>query len=262
MDITGKSKIMFVLADPVDHVRASAIINAYFRSIGEDVATSPLHVRPDDLPTVIAAIRVMGNVVGFGVTIPHKVAILPLLDDVTSGARAIGAVNFVKRTAEGRLVGDNLDAPGFISGLLANGFDVAGKKVLQVGAGGAGRATAIALATAGVGELVISNRDLAKAEALAATAAALHPGVRVLAGPAAAEDFDLVVNTTSLGMKPEDALPIDIGRIGAATTVCDIIVNPLVTPLMALAQSRGAQAIGGKPMLDAQMSLVAAFIQR
>ncbi|MBP1845655.1 shikimate dehydrogenase [Rhizobium petrolearium] len=262
MEITGRSKLMFVLANPVDHVRASAVLNAYFQSIGQDVATSPLHVQPDDLATVVDAIRRMGNVVGFGVTIPHKVAIIPHLDAVTPIAETIGAVNFVKRTDEGCLIGDNLDAPGFIAGLARQGHAVAGKRVLQVGAGGAGRATALALARAGAAELVISNRDRAKAQALAEAVAALHREVKVTAGAASAEDFDLVVNTTSLGMKPDDALPVDIDRIGPATIVYDIIVNPPVTRLMALAEARGAKAIGGKAMLNEQMALVADFIRR
>lgn len=262
MEITGRSKIMFVLADPVDHVRASAVINAYFQAIGEDVATSPLHVRPDDLPTVVGAIRRMENVVGFGVTIPHKIAIMPLLDEVTPGAATIGAVNFVKRTAGGRLVGDNLDAPGFIAGLARHRFSTMGKRVLQIGAGGAGRATALAIAQAGAAELWIANRDEAKANALCDAIRTLHPTTKVVAGSAPAENFDLVVNATSLGMKPEDPMPIDIGAIGSGTVVCDIIVNPAVTRLMALAQSRGAMAIGGKAMLDEQMALVADFIRR
>jgi hypothetical protein len=128
MEITGTSKIMFVLADPVDHVRASAVLNAYFAEIGEDLATSPLAVRPRDLGTVVDAIRCMGNVVGFGVTIPHKVAIMPLLNEVTNRARMIGAVNFVRRSRDGWLVGDNLDAPGFLAGLDAHGCSVEGKR--------------------------------------------------------------------------------------------------------------------------------------
>lgn len=262
MEITGKSKIMFVLADPVDHVRASVVLNGYFAEAGEDIATAPLHVRPENLATVIAAIRHMGNVVGFGVTIPHKVAIISLLDEVAPNARAIGAVNFVKRTQDGQLIGANLDAPGFIAGLLDQNIRLSDMRVLQLGAGGAGRATALALAQAGVAELWIANRDENKARALAKSIHALCPQSRVIAGSAPAETFDLVVNTTPLGMKLDDVLPVDISRIDAATTVYDIIVNPRVTPLMQLAKQRGARTIGGKAMLDAQMALVADFIRR
>jgi shikimate dehydrogenase len=262
MEITGKSKIMFVLADPVDHVRASAVLNAYFAGIGDDLWTSPLHVRPNDLSAVIGAIRHIGNVVGFGVTIPHKVAIIPLLDEVSPNGRLIGAVNFVKRSTDGRLIGDNMDATGFITGLLNHGCTISGKRVLQLGAGGAGRATAVAIAQAGASELWIANRDEAKAQALAETIQGLYPETRVKAGSAPAETFDLIVNTTSLGMKASDELPIDISGIGSSTVVYDIIVNPPVTRLMEIARERGATTIGGKAMLDAQMALVAQFIKR
>jgi shikimate dehydrogenase len=262
MEITGHSKIMFVLADPVDHVRASAVLNAYFSGIGEDVATSPLAVRPQDLGSVVNAIRLMGNVVGFGVTISHKVAIMRLLDDVTNRAGMIGAVNFVRRCQDGRLAGENLDAPGFLAGLSAHGFSAAGKRVLQLGAGGAGRATAIAIAQAGAAELRISNRDEARGQALAVAVQALFPATSVSAGPAAAEAFDLIVNTTPLGMKATDAMPVDISNIASSSVVYDIVVNPPVTRLTDAARARGAVTIDGKAMLEAQMALVATFIKR
>jgi len=260
MEITGKSRIMFVLADPVGHVRASAVMNAYFQSIGQNVAVSPLHVRTDDLGAVLAAIRCMGNVAGFGVTIPNKVAVLDHLDEVTASARRIGAVNFVKRTADGRLIGDNLDAPGFLSGLRKNGFDPKGRRAMQIGAGGAGRATAFALAEAGISELLIVNRDAAKARDLAAAVVDAFPYISVLVGRGHPAEFELIVNTTSLGMKADDPLPLDIQGIGAGHTVYDIIVNPPVTRLMAETAAQGAATIGGGVMLDEQMGLVARFI--
>ena len=262
MEITGKTRIMFVLADPIDHVRASAVMNTYFASIGDNLAVSPIHVLPGDLGQVVASIRLMRNVFGFGVTIPHKTCVIEHLDEITQTAQLIGAVNFVKRTAEGRLVGDNLDSRGFIASLAQHEVAVRGRKVLQVGAGGAGRATAFGLAEAGVRELTIMNRDDQKARALAAAVAAHYPAAKVSAGRAEARAFDLIVNTTSLGMKPDDPLPVDIEGVGAGATVSDIIVNPAVTRLLARAAAQGAKVIGGKPMLDAQMALVAGFIAR
>ncbi|WFU26843.1 shikimate dehydrogenase [Bradyrhizobium sp. CB1717] len=262
MEITGKTKIMFVLADPIDHVRASAVLNAYFQSIGDDVAVSPLHVLPADLGAVLASIRRMRNVVGFGVTIPHKTCVIEHLDETTPAAALIGAVNFVKRTADGRLIGDNLDARGFVTSLAQHQIAVRGRKVLQVGAGGAGRATAFGLAEAGARELTIMNRDGAKAHALAEAVSQRYPETKVSAGHAEARAFDLVVNTTSLGMKADDPLPLDIEGVGPDTAVSDIIVTPEVTRLLARAAAQGAKTVGGKPMLDAQMALVARFIAR
>ena len=260
MEITGQTRVMFLLAHPVGHVRGTAILNAHFEKTDRNVVASPLHVPPEDLPEVVDAIRKMRNVVGYGVTIPHKIEMARLLDAVTPRAKKVGAVNFVRREETGRLVGDNMDGVGFVAELRRNGVEVSGKRVLQAGAGGAGRAIAFALAEAGVAELLIANRDAQKAQALAEAVAATRPAGSVTAGIAPAESFDVVVNTTSLGMKEGDGLPVDIGRIAAPTVLADIIMAPPVTRLMAMAEELGCRTIGGKAMLDEQMELVTEFL--
>lgn len=259
-EVSGLTRLLYVLADPVAHVRGPTFLNAHFREHGFDVVAVPLHVVPADLGRVVAAIKTVRNVAGFGVTIPHKIAVIPFLDEITARARIIEAVNFVKRTADGRLIGDNLDAAGFISGLHQRGFSARGRRVLQLGAGGAGRATAFALAEDGASELVVSNRDLAKAEALAAQLSRAFPAMSTRAGAEPVENFQLVVNSTSLGLGAEDDLPIDVSRLCASTVVYDIVANPPVTALMAAAAARGAATIGGSAMLAAQMDLVSNFV--
>ncbi|MER8829554.1 shikimate dehydrogenase [Mesorhizobium sp. M0938] len=261
MQITGQTKIMFVLAHPIGHVRAPAVLNAHFKSIGKNVAASPLHVTPEDLNGVVAAIRRMRNVIGFGTTIPHKIEVMRFLDELTPNAKNVGAVNFTRRDEDGRLIGHNTDGLGFVAGLRLNDVDPAGKRILQIGAGGAGRAVAFALAEAGAGKLRISNRDGGKGQALAEAIAAHYPKCDVTAGPAAAEDFDVIVNTTSVGMKEDDPIPVDIDRLAPATVVADIIMTPLVTRLLARASERGCKTIGGKIMLDQQMNLVTDFLR-
>ncbi|MFI0847001.1 shikimate dehydrogenase family protein [Mesorhizobium sp. IMUNJ 23232] len=260
MEITGQTKLMFVLAHPIGHVRATAILNAHFQSIGRNVAASPLHVAPEDLETVIGAIRKMRNVIGFGTTIPHKIPVMRHLDELTPNARNVGAVNFTRRDEDDRLIGHNTDGLGFVAGLKANGVDPVGKRVLQIGAGGAGRAVAFALAEAGASALRIINRDVGKAADLARNIVALYPDCDATAGPEKAEDFDIVVNTTSVGMKEDDPIPIDLGRTGPATVVADVIMSPPVTRLLAKAAERGCKTIGGKVMPDEQMGLVTAFL--
>ena len=261
MQITGQTKVMFVLAHPIGHVRATAVLNAHFQSIGRNVAASPLHVAPEDLGAVVGAIRKMRNVIGFGTTIPHKIAVMGHLDEVTPNARNVGAVNFTRRDENGRLIGHNTDGLGFVAGLKLNDVDAAGKRILQIGAGGAGRAVAFALAEAGASTLRIVNRDAGKAAELARSIAALYPDCNATAGPAIAEDFDIIVNTTSVGMRDDDPIPIDLDRIGPATVVADVIMTPPVTRLLAKAAARGCKTVGGKAMLDEQMGLVAAFLR-
>lgn len=261
MAITGKTRVMFVLADPIGHVRATAVLNAHFEAIGRDVVCSPLHVAPEDLATVLSAIRRMRNVIGFGTTIPHKIAVMKHLDEVTPNARDVGAVNFTRRDPDGRLVGHNTDGLGFVAGLVKAGIEPAGKRILQIGAGGAGRAVAFALAAAGARELRIANRDPARAAGLAAAVAALHPGCAASSGVAQAGGFDIIVNATSVGMKDDDPLPVNLDNVRPQTVVADVIMNPPVTTLLAAAAERGCTTVGGKAMLDEQMNLVAEFMR-
>ena len=257
--ITGKTKIMFILGDPVAHIRGTALLNEHFSRIGLDAAASPLHVAPADLGTIVGAIRKMRNVAGFGVTLPHKIEVLRHLDATTERAAQVGAVNFVRRAADGGLTGDNVDGIGFVAGLARNGIAVQGQRVLQIGAGGAGRAIAFALAEAGAGEILIANRSLEKARLLAEAVEAAFPRCRCAAGPADAARADLVVNTTSVGMHEGDPLPVDIARLPASVVVADVIMAPETTPLLEQAMRQGCRIVRGKEMMMDQLRLVTAF---
>ncbi len=261
MKITGRTGILLMLADPVAHVVGSHRLNERFDAEGHDIAVSPLHVAPADLPLVIDAIRRMRNVRGFGVTIPHKIDVLRLLDAATPRAARIGAVNFVRRDDDGRLTGDNLDGTGFVDGLAHSGITLRGRRVLQVGAGGAGRAVAFAIAEAGAAELVIHNRTRERAEALAADVAAAHPACGTVAGDSDPGGFDVVVNTTSMGMHEGDPLPLPVDKLAARTDVAEIIMTPAITPLLAAAQARGCRISLGTSMLDEQYKLLKSLLR-
>lgn len=251
--ITGKSRILFILGDPVAHIVGSALLNEHFVACGIDAAVSPLHVAPEDLATTIATLRRLRNVAGFGVTIPHKIRVIDLLDEIGTRGRQVGAVNFVRRRADGTLFGDNVDGLGFVGGLAKAGVELRGKCVLQVGAGGAGRAIAFALAEAGVAHLRVANRSQARAVDLAAAVAAAYPACRTEAGPADPAGFDIAVNTTSLGMKPGDADPMDLAGLTPSCVAAEVVMTPEMTPFLMAASARGCRIVGGKEMLLAQM---------
>jgi shikimate dehydrogenase len=152
------------------------------------------------------------------------------------------------------------DGLGLVDGARANGIEPRGKAVLMLGAGGAGRAIAFALADAGVSRLTIANRTAAKAEALAAEVAEAFPNVPVAAGPADATGFDVVIQTTSLGLKPEDALPMDASTLTPAMQLFDIIAVR-DTELMQLARQVGLRTVvGGVPMIQHQARAQIAFL--
>jgi shikimate dehydrogenase len=261
MKITGRTRILFILAHPVDHVRGSDLLNQRFAADGLDVAVSPLHVHPQDLATVVQALRCLRNVAGFGVTIPHKIAVVPLLDGLTDGARRVGSVNFVRRRADGSLLGDNLDGAGFVNGLGHGGIELRGRRVLQLGAGGAGRAVAFAIQAAGASELIVANRSRQKAAALVAELAATGLACRVHAGPPDVGAVDVIVNTTSQGMHAGDAPLFDYAALRASHAVADIVMSPEMTPLLQAAKERGCKLGLGRYMLQEQYPLVRALLE-
>lgn len=253
MEITGKTKIMFILADPVAHIRGSVVLTRELRALGHDIAISPLHVKPADLAQTVRAIRAFQNVVGFGITIPHKIAVATLIDTLSPQAKLVGSVNFVRRDADGRLFGDNLDGVGFIDGARQSGIDFSGKRVLQLGAGGAGRSIAFSIAASGAKALGLANRTAARAADLAKAVQAAFPGCEAFVASAEAKGFDAVVNTTSLGMKQGDALPVDPAHLTSAMSVSEIIMSPEMTPLLQAARAKGCRISLGKSMLENQV---------
>lgn len=260
MEITGKTGIMFVLGDPIGHVVGTAVLNAHFLRCGQDIVASPLHVLPRDLEATLDVLRRIKNVIGFGVTLPHKVAVMPLLDQVTANARLVGAVNFVRRDRDGRLTGDNVDGLGFVAGVKAHGVDLADASVLQVGAGGAGRAIAFAVAASGAKKLAIVNRTMAKAVELASAVQAACPACEVTAGMPDLADVDLIINATSVGMKENDPLPLDLAGLRPGMTVAEVIMKPETTALLREASQRGCATVPGRAMLDHQIALATAFL--
>lgn len=263
MPITGNTAIVLMLAAPVSHIRGTDLINRSFDALGLDAVVVPLHVPPADLGQCLDAVRKMQNVAGLGITIPHKIAILPHLDHLTPAAGRIGAANWVRRNADGTLTGHNIDGESFVAGLAEAGVSPLGKRALVVGAGGVGRAIAFALAESGVAELTLANRSTATAQGLAADIAATGSGpvIRVLdlAQPTSLAGFDLVVNATSLGMHADDPLPIAITGLAASAVVAEVVVNPAMTPLLTAAAALGCQTVGGAEMLKPQPRLAATF---
>lgn len=259
--ITGQTKIMLLMADPVSHVVGTEAITAFMRAAGHDFVCVPVHVGAQDLTTAIQALRGFRNCVGSGVTIPHKIPVLPLLDELTARARTIGSVNYIRRDPDGKLTGDNVDGAGFVRGATEAGIRFAGLRVLLLGAGGAGRSLAFAVAEAGVAELVISNRDHAKALGLVDAVSSAFPQASVRTGEADATGFDMVINATSLGMVGKDSVdPMDFSTLSKGMIVADIVMKPERTRLLQAAEARGCRLLFGRQMMDGQLALARAFL--
>jgi shikimate dehydrogenase len=245
--ITGATRLAAVIGQPVRHSLSPAILNAAFAATGADWAFVALEVPAGRGAEAVAAMRTL-DLGGLSVTMPHKAAARAAVDEATPAAAALDAVNCVFRSDD-RLVGDNTDGAGFVDALrLDEGVEVAGRRCVLVGAGGAGRAVARALAGAGAADVVVVNRSPGPAERAAALAGPVgRVGTAADVGAA-----DLVVNATSLGMGlagPAEPLPVEPERLGPGQVVVDIVYHPAATPLLAAAHERGARPVGGLGML-------------
>lgn len=259
-EITGLTRVYGILADPIHHVKTPQMLNALMAREGRDGVMVPFQVAPDDLATLVAGLKTMKSLGGFVVTVPHKTAIVDLCDAVSDSARRIGAVNTVRREADGRLIGEMLDGKGFVGGLLAAGIDPKDKSVYLAGAGGAANAIAFAFVEAGISRLTIANRTRAKAEDLAVRLAEAYPAAQVDIGNPDPSGHDIVVNGTSLGLKDGDALPLDTARLSPEQIVAEVIMQPEETALLTAAKAKGCRIHFGKPMLACQLDLMAEFL--
>jgi shikimate dehydrogenase len=249
-----------ILANPVAHVRTPTVFNDWFRAHGIDAVLVPIEVPPGKLPALLDGLRAMTNLGGFVVTMPHKTTIVALCDETTRSAQRIGAVNTVRRTPDGRLIGAMFDGDGFVAGLRAEGHEPRGQRAFLAGAGGVARAIAFALVEAGVTRLTIHNRTAAKAVELAERVRAACPGADVASGPADPSGHELVVNGTALGLHAEDALPIDARLLTPEMLVAEVVMLPETTALLEAAAARGCRIHRGQHMLDEQIRLMAAFM--
>ncbi|MFN8600326.1 MAG: shikimate dehydrogenase [Candidatus Binatia bacterium] len=260
--ITGRTRLLGLIADPLVEARSPSLANAALarRGRASEFVLLPLQVAAGDLATVVTGLRRVGTFAGTIVSMPHKETIVPLLDELTPEARLVGAVNAVRRDADGRLAGTTLDGEGFVAGLAAAGHDVAGKRVLLCGAGGAGAAIAFALVKHGCASLAIENRTRLRAELLATRIADVFPYAEVTIGHRPGAAYDVAVNATSLGMHDGDPLPLTEAMIDAAALVAECVVTRDVTPLLAAARARDRAIHGGLAMLDAQIELLLDFM--
>ncbi len=259
--VSGKTKICALIGNPVEHTMSPAMHNAAFNELGLDFIYVPFRVLPEDLKAAVAGLKSL-NVRGFNVTIPHKVAVIPLLDGLDPLAEKVGAVNTVVND-DGDLRGYNTDAAGFLRAALEGGIEPEGKKVVVLGAGGASRAISYVLAERGA-DLTILNRiqELDWAEEIGELIKdMLGRQVRVLELQEnllaeALAGADLLINATSVGMSPAaDESPVPAGLLGKETTVFDIVYNPIETRLLREARSAGARTISGIDMLAWQGAL-------
>lgn len=256
---SGKADVFVMLAHPVGHAKSPGMFNELFEQKGLDSLMVPMSCKPEDFDTFWAGLTAAENVRGVIVSVPYKVAVYHKCSAGHDRAVRVQSANSVRRLPDGSWYADNFDGVGFIDALKAAGHELAGKKVLQVGAGGAGASIAYCLAEAGVAEIRLNDVDRSRADQLASLVAKAFPTCRIVAGEADPTGMDMAVNATPVGMRAGDPYPLDVGKLTPGMTVVDIIMEPAETALLKKAREVGCKVQPGRPMMDYQMRGMAEF---
>lgn len=250
--ISGKTLFTGIIGYPIEHTLSPSFQNAAFNAVGLDWVYLPFAVAPKDLESAVLGLAACGCR-GLNVTMPHKQAVMLIVDDLDESARLARAVNTIQLKG-GRLIGYNTDGLGFIRSLKdETGYIPEGKAVLIAGAGGAARSVAVALAGAGASEIKILNRTRQKAEEIVGMIKSDFPMCRAVVGeiddPAEVTGHDLIVNATSMGMEANPEGPLALDLLLPTQIVYDVVYWPSETRFLKAARRRGAKTVNGAKML-------------
>lgn len=252
-----QAELVGVFGFPVAENPTIVMQEAAFRACGLNWRYLNIEVRPEQLADAVRGLRAF-NMAGINLTIPHKVAVIPYLDELSPAAELMGAVNTVVRAGD-RLIGHNTDGKGFVASLRQDaGLNPAGQRLVFLGAGGAARAMSVEMALAGAGRITIVNRSPARGQELVhllnhrtPTPASFVPWQGSYSVPA---DTTILVNATAIGLYPDvEAIPdVDLRSLRPDLLVCDVIPNPPRTAFLKAAAAAGARTLDGLGMLVGQ----------
>jgi shikimate dehydrogenase len=249
--LDGSTRVYVIVGDPIAQVKSPGGITGAFHREGLNAVMIPAHVTPEALEGFVRGLSLARNVDGIVATVPHKFAAYAFCSTATARARLLGAVNVLRRNPDGTWHGDMVDGLACVASLKTGGCDLAGKRALLVGSGGAGSAIGHALLEAGVASLAVHDADAGRRDRLLQLL-----GERTVVGSDDPAGYDVVVNATPAGMRSEDPLPVRVERLEPGCWVADAITAPEVTPLLQAARARGCGTRTGLDMFAAVRDLI------
>ncbi|MCY1284691.1 Shikimate dehydrogenase (NADP(+)) [compost metagenome] len=261
--IRGSTELVAIIGSPIAQVKSPENFNAWFDQNGQDLAMIAIDMAEQNLPAFLDGLRGWNNLRGCVVTVPYKQVLANQLDELSPRAAALRSVNVIRRAADGRLLGDNVDGEGFLKAARAHGFQPAGRRALVVGSGGVGAAIAYSLCEGGVHQLVIADLDNPRAEALAGLLRSAFPQLEIGNQYPSLETFDLVVNATPVGMGGSGEMPLPgllLETLSPGALVADVVTSPVVTPFLGFARDLGCRIQTGPEMARAQMGNLGAHM--
>jgi shikimate dehydrogenase len=257
--LSGETLVVPIVGDPIAQVKSPDGITRIFAARGCDAVVVPLQVAPADLDALIGGLSASSSVGGLIATVPHKFGLAAHCATRTDRARFLGSVNVARRNPDGGWHGDQVDGAAFVAAVRAAGGVPEGARALQVGAGGAGSAIALALLEAGIAELALHDADPARRDALLGRLREPF-GDRVSAGSPDPSGFDLVAHATPMGMRAGDPFPVDVASLKPGTFVGDVVTRPAVPPLIEAARRIGCGTSTGGDMFGAVAGLIVDFL--
>ena len=256
--VSGRTRLFGIVGHPIEQVRSPEMFTAEFRRRALDAILVPLHVLPDDFDALLPQLLRLRNLDGVIFTIPYKPRACALADRLGEQARIVGAINALGRRA-GSWQGDIFDGIGCVEAFRLRGIPLTGRRALLLGAGGAGSAIGVAIASERPASLRVYDVDATRAEALAATILRAFPGLAISAGAPRLDETDILLNATPAGMLDDARLPIAVTALPRAMIVFDAIVKPETTPLLALAERCGCTTVRGREMMRGQITRIVDF---
>jgi len=258
LKLTGATRLYAIIGDPIAQVRSPEVFTDRFAAGGIDAVLVPAHVPAARFDDVIPALMALANLDGILVTVPFKARMVPFAHVLGETAKHLGAVNALRREADGSWTGDMFDGLGFLKGIERKA-SVEGRQVLLFGAGGAGSAIAYALAAGGVRSLDIVDVNRDRADALVKRLESQFPNCVFATASGKRAEVDMVVNASTVGMKPNQGMPGDIGPLSPNTLVADVVISERPTALVGHAIRCGCKWADGCDMHAGQVDALVEF---
>jgi len=257
--VSGRTRVFGIVGDPIEQVRSPEMFTAEFRRRGRDAVLVPIHVRPEDFDACLPELLKVANLDGLIFTIPYKARALHLANVVGPNAQIVGAINALARMGDGRWKADIFDGLGCVEAFRRQGIGFVDRRVMLLGAGGAGSAIAVAIAFEHPRSLQIYDPDAARGETLAAKVKRVDPKIAVAVDVPKVTGIDVLLNASPIGMLEDARLPLEVERLPRELVVFDAIVTPERTPLLVLAEACGCATIGGREMMRGQSDAMVDF---
>ncbi len=259
--IDGNTALIGIVGDPIGQVRSPQALNPRFQRAGINAVMVPMHLPRAEFADGMRGLMRLANLTGLVITVPFKEQALALCDSVGEFARAAGAVNAMRRDAAGNWFGESFDGEGLARAVTDAGCELRQANVLLLGAGGAGRAIALAFAAHGARAITVFDIDPARSAQLAERVPSFRPACVCRPGAPGASGYELIVNATPVGMRAGDGLPAPFEHLSASVTVADIVTPPSPTAFLRFAAASGCRTIAGTAMIEGQADTLVDFLR-